>query len=113
MSRQFNITGALSRSRLKRNEKIRREDLPRKGDGDERGDGGGDERASVNAARLGAQPRDQVFVLEPFFARVHVARPARSQRDSSLLARLQESQASDPDGKEHDEAQSARRVRRH
>ncbi|MDT7604802.1 MAG: hypothetical protein QOF61_2799 [Acidobacteriota bacterium] len=43
----------------------------------ERDDGGGRERAAVDAAGFGAKLRDQTFVLDPLLARVHVARPAR------------------------------------
>ncbi len=72
---------------------------------------GGDERTAINAARHGAQLLSQLLVADALFACVHVARPARGHRDSSLLARLHQAQPRDPDREENDGARPARRAR--
>lgn len=63
------------------------------------------------AARDGAQLVYLVPIRDALFARVHVARPARGHRDSSLLARLKEPQARHPYGKEDEEACHAWRLK--
>lgn len=49
-----------------------------------------DEGATVNPLGGRAQLLNLVLISDALFACVHVARPARSHRDSSLLARLKE-----------------------
>lgn len=44
----------------------------------------------MDSSRFCAQWLNQAFVVQLFFTRVHVARPARGERDSCLLARLQQ-----------------------
>ena len=41
------------------------------------------------------------LVINLFLAVIHIARPARRECDSSLLARLKKSERSDPDGEEN------------
>lgn len=71
---------------------------------------GCDQRATIDAARLHLQLLDETRVFNLLFARVHVARPARSHRDSSLFARLQQPESGHPEGQEDDEAQRAWRA---
>jgi hypothetical protein len=61
-----------------------------------------DESAAVNLSRRGAQLFNYRFIFNTLFAGVHVARPARGHRDSSLFPRLKKSEARYPDGKEDD-----------
>src|SRR5829696_5555323 len=78
------------------------------------GDRGGDEEsAPVDGRRLLAQPRGERVVSDRLFPRVHVARPTGGQRDSSLLARLQQPEPGHPEGKEDDEPRPARGAERH
>ena len=64
----------------------------------------------MDAARLHLELLDEMRVFNLLFARVHVARPARSHCDSSLLARLQQSESGNPEGEEDNEAQRAWRA---
>ena len=82
----------------------------REGQREQRDGNGGHERAPVYEPRFVAQARDEIFVFQALFARIPVARAPRGERDSSLLARLQQPQARHPDGKEDDGAQQAGRV---
>jgi len=50
------------------------------------------------------------LVLNSFLSIIHVARPARSHRDSSLLAYLEESNGGYPDGEEDEQPERARRT---
>ena len=62
----------------------------RKDERNQRNHDGGEERPPVNASRLPAELLAQAVVVNALFARVQIARPARGQRDSSLLPRLQQ-----------------------
>jgi hypothetical protein len=66
----------------------------------------------VDGRRLLAQLSRQRFVLNGLLPRVQVARPACGQRDSSLLARLQEPETGHPEGEEDYEPGPARRAER-
>jgi hypothetical protein len=79
----------------------------RKSERDQRYYSGRDESAAVNLPSRRAQLPDYRFILNALFARVHVARPARSHSDSSLFPRLKKSQTRYPDGKENDDTEHA------
>lgn len=64
----------------------------------------------MHGARTRAKLSDQRRIFNRFLSPVHVARPARSHRDSSLLARLEETQGCEPDGKEDEQPERARRI---
>jgi hypothetical protein len=61
-------------------------------------------------ARNRAKLCHERFVLNNFLSIIHVARPARSHRDSSLLAHLKESDGGYPDGEKDEQPERARRA---
>jgi hypothetical protein len=44
--------------------------------------------SAMNPAGFDAETTCQTFILDALFARIHIARPARSHRDSGFFARL-------------------------
>lgn len=65
----------------------------------------------MNPPGSGAQFLYLVLIRDALFAGVHVARPARRHRDSSLLARLKEAQSGYPYGKEDEQSRESRRFK--
>ena len=83
------------------------------GQHDDRDGGGDEERAPVDGRGLVAQRRRVRAVSDRLFPGVQVARPPGGQRDSGLLARLQQPESRHPERKEDDQPRPARRAERH
>lgn len=64
----------------------------------------------MNLSRFLSKKCYQIFIADALFARVQIARPARSHRNSSLFPRLKKSQPGYPDGEEDERARPSGRI---